>query len=313
MELFIYTHPPKINPYVKGFDGAKQRAATQRFVESSSGAKDLPSGVNMEAQNLSNQDQDGLGSEVMDSMGMPKEVAEGETQEAQGDGSESLPEGVKDRLWRQDRKHQREMRNMRSQLENLQSQMSSQPTMQNNEQAHSYDNQAQPGSVEEQIHKAVGYALQHKEMQERQAKDAESRQHVARQYQDLHKHLDDTADKYEDFDDVVRGQHVPFTPQIRDAALMLPRKGAGSAGEVLYKLGKNPSELERISKLHPLDQAAEMVKLSHALMKGEENKTSESSRPLGQIKSNPVVNTHAVTEKTPIGSIRERMKSGSWK
>jgi hypothetical protein len=56
-----------------------------------------------------------------------------------------------------------------------------------------------------------------------------------------------------------------------------------------------------------------MAKLSHALISGGEQKASQPNRPLGQIKSNPVTNSHVVTDKTPVGSIRQRMKSGNWK
>ena len=99
---------------------------------------------------------------------------------------------------------------------------------------------------------------------------------------------------------------------MRDAALMLPKKGAGSAGEVLYKLGKNPEELSRISKLHPHEQAQELVAISHALISGGENKGS-SQRPLGQIKNNPVTNSAGVTEKTSPAQIRALMKAGKFK
>jgi hypothetical protein len=269
-------------------------------------------------KNLSSQEQDVLAGEVMESLGEPKESAEEmkETHRGEGEGNhEDLPEGVKERVWRQERKHQREMRNMRAQLEHMQSQLSSRPNMeQPSEQATNPYNPAsqQGGNVEEQIHKAVSYALQHKEMEERKAQEAERMRHVHKQYEGLNKHLDDTADKYEDFDDVVRGQEVPFTPHMRDAALMLPRKGPGSAGEVLYKLGKNPSELQRISKLHPLDQASELIALSHALINGGSESKGSQPRPLGQIKSNPVTNSHVITDKTPVSELRKRMKAG-WK
>jgi hypothetical protein len=267
--------------------------------------------VIMEDQNLSSQGQDGLATDVMESLGEPKDVVEKveEPDQSEGNGDkEALPDGVKDRLWRQERKHQREMKQMKAQLESMQSNLRSQPNM---DDSYTSDNIHENGNVDEQIQRAVSYALQHKDMQERKAKDAERAQHIHKQYGELQKHLDDTSDKYEDFEDVVRGEGAPFTAHMRDAALVLPRKGAGSAGEVLYKLGKNPAELDRISKLHPLDQASEMVRLSHALISGAESKTPES-RPLGQIKNNPVTNTRAVTEKTPVSEIRARMKAG-WK
>jgi hypothetical protein len=129
----------------------------------------------------------------------------------------------------------------------------------------------------------------------------------------MHKHLDKMSDKYDDFDEVVKGEDAPFTTHMATAAMLLPRTGAGSAGEVLYKLGKNPEELKRIANLHPLDQASEMVKLSHALISGGEQKgSSNPSRPLGNIKSNPVTNSRDVTDKTPVSELRRRMKTG-WK
>jgi hypothetical protein len=270
----------------------------------------------MDVQEGHSQDQEGLAGEVMDSLGEPQGAAEeviNDTHPSKGEGGQDdLPESVRVRLWRQERKHAREMRNMRAQVEHLQSRVGhSQPNMENHMNPNENSYTGQP-PVDEQLQKAVSYALQHRDMEERKAKEAERMAHVHKQYGELHKHLDDTADKYEDFDDVVRGHDAPFTDHIRDAALLLPRKGPGSAGEVLYKLGKNRSELDRISRLHPLDQASELVRLSHAMIGGADMKTAQP-RPLGHIKSNPVSNSHAITEKTSPSEIRARMKEGRFK
>lgn len=268
----------------------------------------------MEAQNLSSQDQDGLADSVMESLGEPKESIE----EAEASGSEghaeheALPKGVKERLGRQERKHQREMREMQSRVDHLHSLMNSQPNMEQsqNQMANPYDSGGNPGNVEEQIHKAVGYALQHRELEERKAQEMQHVQHIEKQRRDLHKHLDNIADKYDDFDDVVRGD-APFTTHMRDAAMILPKNGAGSAGEVLYKLGKNPNELERISKLPSVDQISELVRLSHALM-GMKESSGSQSRQLDTIKSTPVSNSRGITDKTSVSELRSRMKQG-WK
>lgn len=262
------------------------------------------------ATDLPGQETESLAGDVMESLGEPREAGDDAESESQGSmGSENAndPLYVQKRLKQQKRAHEREIRELHARIGELQSRAPQSPE----------HNQSNPyaSGIDEQIQRAVGYALQHKEMEERRAKEAEQAAHVNRQYQDLHNHLDKVSDKYDDFDDVVRSDNAPFTPHMRDAALLLPRSGAGSAGEVLYKLGKNPEELSRISKLHPLDQASELVKLSHALISGGGAKNAlEAPKILGQVKNSPVNNSHAVTEKMPVSELRQRMKTGgkSW-
>lgn len=265
------------------------------------------------AQEMPSQAQEELAGDVMKSVGEPEESGLDVNQSHESEGNESNdPLYVQKRLKQQKRAHERELREMQARMAEMQS-MIQQPQQGNHLQGNNPYDGSEGSPIDEQIHRAVRYALDHKEMEESKAKQAQQMAHVQRQYGELSKHLDHISDKYDDFDEVVRGNDSPFTTQMRDAALLLPKKGAGSAGEVLYKLGKNPEELIRISKLHPLDQAAEMVRLSHALISGGEMKPTNAPRNLGQVKNTPVANSHAVTEKTPIGSIRERMKHGNWK
>lgn len=255
-------------------------------------------------------------SEVMNSLGAePTEVAEeGNTSDAEGNEPENTdPLYVQKRLKQQKRAHDREIREMQARIESMQN-SGGNPNNYNSNMANPNDYSASPGSVDEQIHKAVSYALGYRDREERKAKEAQSAQHIQKQYMSLQKHLDKVADKYDDFDEVVRGNDTPITPHMRDAALFLDmdHRNPGNAGEVFYKLAKNPDELERISKLHPLEQAKEMVKLSRALGSGGESKV-QSPKIMGQVKNSPVSNSNAVNEKTSISSLRERMKSGSFK
>jgi hypothetical protein len=266
---------------------------------------------NMEVNDGLNQEQDVLADKVMDTVGVeesqPEAEAEGLEDSDAGHSRESL--SVQKRLKAQKRAHERQTRGLEARLAELESRLS-----QNQNPLHEQHSMPSHGDgIEDHIHKAVSYALQHKEMEERKAHEAQNAAHVQRQYQEFQKHLDNVGDKYDDFHDVVFGADTPYTSAMRDYAVTLPRSGAGSAAEVLYKLGKNPEELRRISKLHPLDQASEMSRLSHALISGGEPKSSSSNAPLGQIKSNPVVNSRSVTDKTPVSNIRQRMKTGSWK
>jgi len=266
------------------------------------------------AQDMSGQDQDGLADKVMESVGQePEESTEEQSPEStDSSGNKSNdPLYVQKRLKQQKRAHEREMREMQARIADMQSRLSQQQPAQSQMMNPTAYGQT-PDSDDERIRRAVSLVLNQKDMEERKAQEAQHAAHVNKQYRELQKHLDSMSDKYDDFHDVVFGDDAQYTPSMRDFSMTLPKTGKGSAGEVLYKLGKNPEELNRIAKLHPLDQATEMMKLSHALISGGDNKVS-SSRPLGQIKTNPVSTSATVTEKTPIGSIRERMKAGTWK
>lgn len=268
----------------------------------------------MDDENVPSQEQDGLAGEVNDSLGVTNDSSDSdntENAESKGSGSDPLA-SAKKRMKAMSRNHEREVRELHARLSDMESRMT-QPN--NTSQHQSSDQNASGGNdMEGTIHKAVQIALQHKDNEARKQRDAEGRAHVDKEYAELHKHLDSMGDKYDDFHDVVYGD-TPYTEAMRDYALTLPRSGKGSAGEVLYHLGKpeNRETLDKIRSLHPLKQASELAKLSHALVSGGESKGSQSRPQMGNIKTNPVSNSHAVTDKTPIGSIRERMKSGNWK
>lgn len=244
--------------------------------------------------------------------------------EAQADHEQNMPDDpqtvIKKRLGMQAKKHSREMRAMQEQMQQMQAQFqnanmdSGNPANHQIHNSNPYPSPGQPNppgmSEEDRIHKAVRYALGAKEHEERQAREAQNATHVHKQYQRLNNEFDKASDKYDDFDDVVRGDDVPFTPHVRDALLLVE-----NPAEVAYRLGKNKSELERISRLHPLDQAREVNKLSFSLMGGKDGKASSptKSNPMGSIRQNPAHSSTSVTDKTPPSAIRARMKAGTWK
>ena len=230
---------------------------------------------------------------------------------------EGYTESMRKRIHAQAKKHQREMRQMQEQILHMQS-MSANAESANpaNHQPHNpYPSPGQPNppamSEEERIQKAVRYALGAKDHEEKQAKAAEHQAHVHKQYKRLNDEFDKASEKYEDFDDVVRESDAPFTDHVRDALLLVK-----NPAEVAYRLGKNKSELERISRLHPIDQAQEVIDLSHALRTGSDKKPNSAptkSNPLGSVRANPAHSSTAVTDKTPPSAIRARMKAGTWK
>lgn len=251
----------------------------------------------------------------------PGYVDEAEANAAEHEYAPEDPQAViKKRLGMQAKKHQREMRAMQEQMMHMQAQFqnanmdSANPANHQTHNSNPYPSPGQPSSPgmseEERIQKAVRFALGAKEHEERQAKEAQHASHIHKQYQRLNDEFDKASDKYDDFDDVVRGEDIPFTPHVRDALLLVE-----NPAEVAYRLGKNKSELERISKLHPLDQAREVNKLSFSLMGGKDGKSSSVTKanPLGAVRQNPAHSSTAVTDKTPPSVIRARMRAGTWK
>lgn len=242
---------------------------------------------------------------------------EGVSTATQGLASGDDPLSVKKRLGMQAKKHQREIRGLHERLSQMQSMMSGDSANPNAStyQSDPYPSPGQPNppamSEQDKIQHAVRMALGMRDQEQRQAEEGQRAAHVHKQYQRLSDEFDKASDKYEDFDEVVRGDDIPFTPHVRDALLLVE-----NPAEVAYKLGKSRSELERISKLHPLDQAREVNKLSFSLMGGNNGKPSSSSSrtaPLGNVRVNPAGSSQAVTDKTPPSVIRARMKAGDWK
>lgn len=270
----------------------------------------------MEAQELSGQETENLAGNVMDGMGMPESGEGQEPENTDGNQEGNQPNAeqfAKKRINARNRERERQMQYMQAKIAELEARMSH-PQPHEAETMNPHDAGLPAGDMAEHIHRAVNQVLAHKEAEERKVKQAQERAHIDKQYEELHNHLDSVADKYDDFDDVVRDpKNTSFTKHMRDASLFLPHTGAGSAGEVLYKLGKNKSELERISNLHPLEQARELNRLSHALAQGGASSNSSSPRPMGNIKSNPVNSSHAITDKTTPAEIRARMKAGRFK
>jgi hypothetical protein len=263
------------------------------------------------AEKLSSED--GTGDNGADDPGYESEQ-EAETVANDGDAGQDDPAWIKKRLGMQAKKHQRELRAVNEKLAQMQAMMSN-PDNGGSAvfDSHPYPSPGQPMppgmSEEDKIQHAVRMALGMKEHEERQAEETARQAHVHKQYQRLNDEFDKASEKYDDFDDIVRGDDIPFSPHVRDALLLVE-----NPAEVAYKLGKNKAELERISRLHPLDQAREVNKLSFSLMGGHNGKpASHKSNPMGSIRVNPTSHSGAITDKTPASVIRARMKAGTFK
>ena len=252
----------------------------------------------MQSDEMQGEMQEELGEAVNASLGMGNSEPE----------QDELPEAAKKRLGMQEKRHKKEMKRMQQQLDEVRQHLGSRPEPQNSPEndMNPYTSQQENGSMDDTVYKAVARAMEMQKMQEQQAKDQEKMQHVQKSYKELEKNLEDGSNKYEDFDDVVNAHDAPYSDAMRDASLLID-----NAPDVLYHLGKDREKLKRLSELHPLEQAREVVKLSKALAIGDNGKQSNSSnaKPLGQVKNNPVTPNN-VNEETSVGELRKRMRDG---
>ncbi len=94
---------------------------------------------------------------------------------------------------------------------------------------------------------------------------------------DWHESCDDAAEKYEDFDEVVfKNNQLPISNIMRDALYE-----CGQGGEVVYHLGKNPAEAERIAKLPLTGQVLAINELSKKFT----STTTNAPEPIDTLKS----------------------------
>lgn len=123
---------------------------------------------------------------------------------------------------------------------------------------------------------------QQKEMM-RLYREKQQQQQIDSYYRSKHEEeffdsIDNAADKYEDFEKVVRDNNLPLTDTMVNVAKIVP-----NGADFLYYLAKNPKEVSRISKLYPLEQEREMAKhFGHFMAKNNISKAPAPVQPVGQ-------------------------------
>lgn len=258
-----------------------------------------------QSEQMSGDSKEVLSEAVNETLGNPEEVSTGANEVFESDES---PSAYKKKLGMQEKRHKKELRNMQSQLDEIRSYLGS------NRQQEQPETQTLMGNssdLNQQIYAAVAKALQVKDEQERKQRENENLQHVYRKQQDLSDYLDKSSEKYEDFDDVVKAHDAPFTESMRGMAMILHDIPGLDVSETLYRIGKDKGKLKELSKLHPIDQAKEVVRIAMSLMNNGKEKPNSSSnvRALGQVKNNPVTSSY-VNDKTSASDIRKLMKNG---
>ena len=110
------------------------------------------------------------------------------------------------------------------------------------------------------------------------------RQREARQYQQelvaqYHEREETARDKYDDFDQVAYNPNLPVTEHMAQGI-----QASDIGPDLLYWLGSNPKEADRIARLHPILQGKEIGKIEALLTSNPPvRKTSTAPAPIAPV------------------------------
>lgn len=215
-----------------------------------------------------------------------------ESEDAHDNGD--LPEGIKARLGRQEKRHQREIKGLRLELDRQKSTINQSRSHDTQESDSYYPNQypsiesvrpldpftGQPvdeSTVEGRVLKvlqAQKIADQQKEYQ-KQLSIQKAEEKVA--HEAYFKEIEKASVKYDDFEKVVGDSAHKFSQNMQQAAMFM-----SDPGDLIYTLAKNGKELDRINRLSPLEQMKAIVRFSEALSaKKLAKRVSKAPKPLG--------------------------------
>ena len=118
---------------------------------------------------------------------------------------------------------------------------------------------------------------------ERKAEELLTQREAARQQQAMleqyHDREETARDKYDDFDQVAYNPNLPVTEYMAQSI-----QASDVGPDVLYWLGSNPKEADRIARLHPILQAKEIGKIEASLSSNPPvRKTSTAPAPIAPV------------------------------
>lgn len=112
--------------------------------------------------------------------------------------------------------------------------------------------------------------------------------------------------KYPDFDEVVGAEHVPITPFMANAVLTIDDEA--KQADVAYHLATHLKEAQRISRLAPEKQIAEVVRLEMKLSTKPVKKVSTAPKPMTPVKGSATSNDELSPNDDMAEFIRKRNK-----
>jgi len=229
------------------------------------------------------------------------DVPEGENQAGQVEGQEDKPDQPEERQETEAEKRARKERNrairekyraeaeakhLKERLEDLERRVSSQgraeqPAKLAPEQFNTpeeYEQAILDAKVEAKVAETLKREREQARISAEQAQERQARESFA-------KKAAEAQEVYSDFDEVVASAaHVPIAPVVERAIMKAP-----NGPDLVYHLAKNPEELERINRLHPVEAAFEIAALSMKVTRPttKASKAPEPVKPVTAARSAP--------------------------
>lgn len=201
---------------------------------------------------------------------------EGYDEDEYGNKKERMSKGMKDRLDRKEKQHQREIEQREMELQQLRQQLANQGANSQVQQAAAdfkYDPNDE-ASWQQQLTDFVKHTVKNMHTEDQQKERATQEQHAERQF---HEKFQKGMERFSDFREV-----VGKLPMHNDMTMAL--RGMSDPTAFIYAAGKRqPGEIERISKLSdPYARMVEMGKLEERMRRNKP--TTKTPRPLGRTK-----------------------------
>ena len=256
---------------------------------------DLGSQPSVEEENIKNNDLR-ENEENIDSSS-PEASAEGV---ADQEKSGELPEDFKGRLAREKRKNEKDTSLLRNQVNQLSQTVQALLNI-HNAPPQSQDSSAISSEGDDEVSKKVQSELKKiivKANEEKTAQEINSR--VSKVYKDM-----DTAyEKYPDFDEIRSDPNLFFPKPLLDLVALSTKNPI----DVIYRLGKNQDELNRIANLHPALQSGEIAQISAEILANAPAKGKEISKappPANALANNPAANSGRIKENATVDELRK--------
>ena len=191
-----------------------------------------------------------------------------------GNSKERMSKGMKDRLDRKEKQHQREIEQREREIQALRQQMANQGASKEVQQAvkdFKYDPNDEV-SWEQQLSDFVKHTVNNMASEQQQKERQHQEQQAEREFAQK---FSRGMERFTDFRDVVASQPI-------DDAMTLALRGMSDPSAFIYAAAKRqPGELERISKLKdPYARMVEMGKLEERMRRNKP--TTKAPRPLGK-------------------------------